>query len=581
MPSRRTLRATSFWAFALATAFLAWPPARDRAGDATVRGVRLLPTAPPLSERFDAARSAALFVGVRTFTKDPALVEVPYAVDDAVDLAHLVALELEAPLVPPHRVRLALSGEPQKEESKRRLEALLGAGASRTPATRADLHLLLARQAAEAGGEGLFLLAIATHEFTSTGRHFLMAEDSVLRFTEQTALATVLADAIASLKGQVVLFAARPGGYAYNDPERRNGLFTAEVLAGLRCGAPTDDKGFVTVASLAEFVNEEVVGWVRTHRPEGAGDNDGIEANLGGSAASLPLVRCLTCPLAAQPDVVELTENRVAVRDALDRALWSRQVGGTIKKAEVVDLTGDGSREVLVGVAGPGRDTGKLLVFDCKGDAVWSFDTSAPVIYQGAHSDRLTVVAFAAADLYSNGRRQIVTLSHNAHGWYPCRLCILDSDGRLIASYWHPGHLHHLAIGSPSPADPPRLLLAGVSNDLGPYFPDSRYIPVILQLDPARVGGQAPPYWGDSEPGPHEWYTVVQPTSMQVTELQILDRDGDSINEISVWTDHNLELNLDFAGNVVGVLRGFDAVKLLGDRQVGLVHLRDRGASPP
>jgi hypothetical protein len=72
--------------------------------------------------------STGLFVGVRRFPHDGTL-EVPYAGDDATDLAHRFALDPRVALIPPRRVVLVLSGTPQKEESKQRLRELEHAGA--------------------------------------------------------------------------------------------------------------------------------------------------------------------------------------------------------------------------------------------------------------------------------------------------------------------------------------------------------------------------------------------------------------------------------------------------------------------
>src|SRR5690242_12358245 len=73
-------------------------------------------------------QSTDLYVVEQKFPHDYALT-VPYAVDDAVDLAYQFSLDQRSSLVPPRRVVLALSGKPQKEESKRRLEELLAAEA--------------------------------------------------------------------------------------------------------------------------------------------------------------------------------------------------------------------------------------------------------------------------------------------------------------------------------------------------------------------------------------------------------------------------------------------------------------------
>ena len=84
------------------------------------------------SRPFDPAASAGLFVGVRHFvdasgTPSAEFSPIPFAVDDAIDLAGLFVFELallEAP-----RVRLLLSGEPQKPASQQTLSRLRGAGA--------------------------------------------------------------------------------------------------------------------------------------------------------------------------------------------------------------------------------------------------------------------------------------------------------------------------------------------------------------------------------------------------------------------------------------------------------------------
>src|ERR1700686_2757436 len=85
------------------------------------------PSEADVSGGFDPAQSAALFVGVRDFTYDETVTEVRYAVDDAVDLAYVLAIGGKPHLVEPGRVILALSGDPQKPRSQQKLEALIAA----------------------------------------------------------------------------------------------------------------------------------------------------------------------------------------------------------------------------------------------------------------------------------------------------------------------------------------------------------------------------------------------------------------------------------------------------------------------
>jgi hypothetical protein len=96
------------------------------------------------------------------------------------------------------------------------------------------------------------------------------------------------ARAMAGARGQAVLAAASPGGYAYDDPEVCNGVFTRALLDGLQGAAPPDGQGLITVESLAKFTNERVAEWVRKN-VRGSGGGGGISYNLSGDAARLPL----------------------------------------------------------------------------------------------------------------------------------------------------------------------------------------------------------------------------------------------------------------------------------------------------
>ena len=74
------------------------------------------------SEGFDPSESAGLFVGITNYD-DSRLIPVPFAVDDAVDLAYLFSLRLR--LIDPGNVALSLEGEPRKPVSSVNLQTLL------------------------------------------------------------------------------------------------------------------------------------------------------------------------------------------------------------------------------------------------------------------------------------------------------------------------------------------------------------------------------------------------------------------------------------------------------------------------
>ena len=266
-------------------------------------------------QRMDREQSAALIVGVRRFSHDVTLAEVPYAVDDAIDLAYVLVLDERVRLITAHRVILAISGIPRKPESQHRLNTLMAAGVQVRSAGQADVLDALDKQARTAGKNGALFIAFATHGMTIDDHQYLLAERSVLRHPE-TAIAVSKIRDIASRSGaeqslvfidacrtrsggagrsaafidtvntravelsaaspaeprpeakaQVVLSVA-PGGFAYDDDARRNGVFTAAVIDGLQCGAETDEYGLVTIQTLARYVEQRLRTWIHKYRNE-------------------------------------------------------------------------------------------------------------------------------------------------------------------------------------------------------------------------------------------------------------------------------------------------------------------------
>ena len=297
-------------------------------GGVAVGSVRRLSDVPP-DGPYVVEESAALFVGVRDFSYDEDLTEVRYAVDDAIELAYAMAIELRPRLVNPGRVVLALSGMPQKSEDK--LKVLLAAGARQRPAGQADILTLLRQQAGAVGRNGALFVSFATHGVHRGGTQYLFNSGSLLWSIESTAIseadvrdviakarvprAVMFLDAcrqwltkdsrngdpdprsaagflgaIGSVHGLVVLSAAPAGGYAYDDDELMNGVFTAAVIDGLRCQARRDERGWITVDALSDYVEETVLGWVRKHKEPSA--KAATQLQCEGRTKTMPLSMC-------------------------------------------------------------------------------------------------------------------------------------------------------------------------------------------------------------------------------------------------------------------------------------------------
>ncbi len=146
-----------------------------------------------------------------------------------------------------------------------------------------------------------------------------------------------------SAQGQAVISGTTLGGYSYDDPERRNGVFTAALLDGLRGGASVDARSFVTVRTLTDFVNERVLAWVRDHRSEDASLSRGITRHLEGAVAEMPLAFD-----ASQLDADEAYgQRRAAALDRLRRNLETPLTGAMFDEMNAFLGNADPSPERL------------------------------------------------------------------------------------------------------------------------------------------------------------------------------------------------------------------------------------------
>jgi len=311
-----------------------WTAAADDSVTSENRGVRVvIPITPEVRqiEIFDPEESAGLFVGVQKFDSRE-FNQVPFAVDDAIDLAHLFSIELQ--LLIPSKVALSLSGDPEKESSKDWLRVLKKRGAQVWPAEQTSVFKLVLQQSRLTGPKGILFVAIATHGLSDKGTDVLVTQDSLPEFITDTgiripvlidvlsrspskrrlilldacrervksnkreaepsldpksAMGKAFHDAIARASGQVIIAASTLGGYAYDDHYRKNGVFSGALIEGLHGGAIPNDAGLITVKTLGEFVNKQVLNWIKDNQPAGAEKCNGITVNYEGPAANMPL----------------------------------------------------------------------------------------------------------------------------------------------------------------------------------------------------------------------------------------------------------------------------------------------------
>jgi hypothetical protein len=468
---------------------------------------------------FDREHSAGLFVGVRTFNSG-SIADVPYAVDDAVDLAYTFAFDGHAHQLEPRRVVLALSGDPVKPESRQHLAELQKAGAKVMPADDREIERLLHQQAALAGRNGLLILSIATHGFVRDGiayvvsasreqvsmvklldviadhdvpRSLILVDACRLRIARvgrgvdanQFAM-TALGRRMPRIHGQVMLSAVRS---AYDDPVRRNGVFTEAVIDGLRCkaSAPRDQ---VTAETLATYVEHTVRRWILANRNPSVGS--AIQINIDGEARNMPLAQCRPPAL---DHIFSASGSTITASDG-KQTLWQRDVGSAITHWEVVDTS------LVVGTHSA------LIAFDGDGNRLWSESPGPPLR------------TFSKGDLFRKHTNQIAAL-------WGTRLALYSADGEQLSKYEHSQPLHCLAIGRPTAHHAPRIVVTSAHG--------------IILLDPKKVSTGKP-----------IWSGHLVPRSETIESVNILDFDHDTKEEIAVGTKSGTTLFLDFKGKVIG-----------------------------
>lgn len=508
-----------------------------------VRGVRsvrrLIDTPHSASTRFDRKQSAGLFVGVRGFASE-SLEEVPFAADDAVDLAYVFAFERRVSLVPPRRVMLVLSGHPVKPESREHLRMLRESGATvRFRADAADIVAALRQQAAAAGRDGMLIVSVATHGFLHDGNGYILGATSIVR-DPSTMLPTagifetiasspaqrslvfidacrermekgrraVTADAmsvappldrrLSRTHGQAVFYAAAAGESAYDDFTARNGVFTKAVIGGMQCGAAKPG-GMVTADTLASYVERNVRAWIRDNRDPTVGS--ATQWSIDGEARNMPLAQCWGAkPLPLRVDAIGKTLRAFSEKNEL---LWQFDAGSVVTQVESLDLDADGRREVVFAT----RDT--LGALDDSGKPLWSA------------REAMTLTAFVTGDLFRQHTNEVVALWNGEHG--SC-LAVYDSAGARIGSFDDGRPIEHVKIGRRTNLHSPKIIATSGN--------------MVLVFSAKKLAAGKPLWSGH--------------ISDHITSLEIVDATGDGKSDIVLTTASGAKVFVDFNGHAIG-----------------------------
>jgi hypothetical protein len=117
-----------------------------------------------------------------------------------------------------------------------------------------------------------------------------------------------------------------------------------------------------------------------------------------------------------------------------------------IRRFQVADLDGDGAEEMLLVVVPmeAGKPT-RLLCFSAGGGLLWQYlYTGARKYGQGSFPPPFNIFGFLLTSSYREGDFHIWAVSSHVPE-FPSQVAKLDSAGRVVAEFWHPGHILALA----------------------------------------------------------------------------------------------------------------------------------------
>jgi len=250
--------------------------------------------------------SAGLFVGVNTFPEDSGLASLACAVNDAIAQAYLFVRELK--LIPAENCYLCLFGEPTTTIAKAQFEQLEKSGIQRDRATKT--RILIALKVATrlpVTRKDMIVVSFSTHGFETRDGVYLMPSDGVKAFLSDTAVYSntvkgaiteceagkklLIIDAcrervtasrgtgsgelmterftraFSAATGFATIMSCSVGQLSYEDGSSGHGIFTNLFLQALRGQAPADERGFITLGKVSEYVSQQTKDWFKRNRP--------------------------------------------------------------------------------------------------------------------------------------------------------------------------------------------------------------------------------------------------------------------------------------------------------------------------
>lgn len=250
-------------------------------------------------------------------------------------------------------------------------------------------------------------------------------------------------------------------------------------------------------------------------------------------------------------DFVPLIDGRKLsiISKADNRLVWERELDHPLNQVELADLDGDQMPEIICSMREIGRERpGRLTALNRDGSIRWQFDAVPEVPdFQGPGQVPMRIAGFKTAELDGLPGNEFVVVAHNPDNIFKSSLQILGNDGKLRASYWHPGRIEPdaLIIFRGKPGMMPLLAFYGENDLLDPAFsaenlPGKEGPLVTGLLDPRIKGREHLPI--HAAPGGQagqllRWHRRIHSPGARGRFLYAADEDGDGIKDLVLQMD--------------------------------------------
>ena len=126
-----------------------------------------------------------------------------------------------------------------------------------------------------------------------------------------------------------------------------------------------------------------------------------------------------------------------------------------------------------------------LLCMTESGDLLWDFRAGENAVFgDGDHAaEDFSITGIDLIDVDHNGVFEILVIS-NSRSSFPSQVCLLDSNGKTLGTYWHAGRINDYHFCDVDQDGQDDIILAGANREFRK--------PCMVVLDPHHMNGSSP-----------------------------------------------------------------------------------------